>query len=61
MDSKISTGAVIAIVVIWIAVAAVIISSLPFVVLIFPLIVPIVVTWGGVMATKYVLDRSKSS
>ena len=59
MDRRLSTGEGIAIAGIWVAVAAVAIVSLPFTVMIFPLVVPVATVWGGVVVTRQILDRRK--
>jgi hypothetical protein len=60
MDKRISTGQGIAIAGVWVAVAAVGIASLPFAVLIIPLIVPVVAVGGGVLVTRQILGRTKA-
>ena len=59
MDNRISTGQGIAIAGVWVAVAAVAIASLPFAVLIVPLVVPAAAVGGGVVVTRLILGRGK--
>jgi hypothetical protein len=60
MDKRISTGQGIAIAGVWVAVAAVAIASLPFAVLIVPLVVPAVAVGGGVVVTRLILGRNQA-
>jgi hypothetical protein len=60
MDRRIGTGQGIAIAGVWVAVAAVAIASLPFAVLIVPLVVPAIAVVGGVVVTRLILGRGKA-
>jgi hypothetical protein len=59
MDGRINTGEGIAIAGVWIAVAVVAIVSLPFAVMVFPLVIPVAAVWGGVVVTRQILGRRK--
>jgi len=60
MDGRLSTGEGIAIAGVWIAVALVAIVSLPFAVMVIPLVVPVAAVWGGVVVTRHILRRTKA-
>jgi hypothetical protein len=60
IDGRLTTGEGIAIAGVWVAVAAVAIGSLPFAVLIIPLIVPVAAVWGDVVVTRQILGRRKA-
>jgi hypothetical protein len=60
MGNRISTGQGIAIAGVWVAVAAVAIASLPFAVLIVPLIVPAAAVGGGIVVTRLIVGRAKA-
>ena len=57
MQTKISMAAAIAIIGIWLAVMTIVILSLPFAVLVFPLVIPVVSLWGAVIATRIILKH----
>jgi hypothetical protein len=60
MDGRINTGEGVAIAGVWIAVAVVAIISLPFAVMVIPLVVPVAAMWGGVVVTRPILCRTKA-